>query len=359
MSAPSETITWRLVVGSATGSRHEREGRPNQDRSGAWAPDQGSRVAGSDGEDSYVSPEAVAGPVVVAVADGHGSERYTRSAKGAELAVSSAIEVLSAAAEPLAERLRAEEAAGQDRVAAEVARRIVEVWLSAVYADLEADPVDEGDPPEKAGGRPTTRASAKTVPYGTTLLASLVHDGVFLAVQIGDGALVAVRELGDNVGATEVEPTGEDAEPPARAVANVGARVFPASVGVGEETNSLCQPDSARFAQTHVSLSPPKLVMLVTDGFEKSFTDEAGFLASASDYLDYLEEPDGVATVTENLGAWLSGTSAEGAGDDTSLAIAFASGRTVRSGPEPAASGGPARLLPSIKTLISRLSRGQ
>src|SRR5688500_15700808 len=77
--------SWRVLGSSRRGASHVRSGLPNQDAIG-WqvAPDEGT--------------------VALAVADGHGSARCTRSDTGARLAVRAALEILATlepgAAEP-------------------------------------------------------------------------------------------------------------------------------------------------------------------------------------------------------------------------------------------------------------------
>jgi serine/threonine protein phosphatase PrpC len=79
---PSE---WRVIGKSVQGSTHLRAQKANQDAI-AWYPDEGHGL-----------------PRIVAVADGHGSEKHFRSHIGAGLATRTAIDVLREFAEHLPE----------------------------------------------------------------------------------------------------------------------------------------------------------------------------------------------------------------------------------------------------------------
>ena len=69
------TSSWSVITGSAIGKTHVRKGTPNQDAVGFYQfPGSGSAC-------------------VLAVSDGHGSEKCARSEIGSSLAVNSAIKV--------------------------------------------------------------------------------------------------------------------------------------------------------------------------------------------------------------------------------------------------------------------------
>ena len=113
---PSE---WRVIGRSVQGSTHLRDQKPNQDAI-RWYPDKGCGL-----------------PLIVAVADGHGSAKYFRSHFGAQLATGTAVDVLREFAEHLPED--EELMMVIDRLPAAIERR----WKQAVDDHLIENPFDE------------------------------------------------------------------------------------------------------------------------------------------------------------------------------------------------------------------------
>lgn len=357
--APVTRSLWRCMAASATGSRHIREGKPNQDSAGVHivGADEG-RTVGAVGGPAYLTPEPHRGPVVLAVADGHGSDRYTRSDRGSQFAVRAAREVLSDNATALAAALPGAEEEDREQIGREVARRIVDVWRRLVFEDVQDDPLATPVAADKTP-RPTSVARAPSVPYGTTLLAALVSDEVCVYIQIGDGAMVTVHRPNeptdegaalDSGGRTSEETDG------VRGARPRVERVFPKGDEIGEGTDSLCQPDPTQVANVRVTAAPPPaLVLLATDGFDKAFEDEDGFLEAATDYLGLFESSDGLEVLESNVEGWLSETSAGGTGDDTSIVVAhLAAEETVE--PEQANPAEPRWRIPfvSLSALFGR-----
>ena len=112
---PSE---WRVIGKSVKGSTHLRDQKPNQDAI-AWHPNEGHGL-----------------PLILAVADGHGSTKYFRSHFGAQLATRTAIDVLREFADRLPEN--GEMAFGLDRLPAAIERQ----WKRAVDDHLLENPLD-------------------------------------------------------------------------------------------------------------------------------------------------------------------------------------------------------------------------
>src|SRR4051812_9146589 len=77
MAEDKQTTRWRVIGQSVRGATHERTGMPNQDAI-RWLPESGATL-----------------PLILAVADGHGSPRSFRSETGARLAVEIATQVIS------------------------------------------------------------------------------------------------------------------------------------------------------------------------------------------------------------------------------------------------------------------------
>jgi serine/threonine protein phosphatase PrpC len=258
---------WQVAGQSVRGAVHERNGLPNQDA---------IRWLAAAGHGSSI---------VLAVADGHGSARYSRSHTGARLAVESSTELVQ-------EFLNSQIEAGnlsliKDATEEWLPRAIVRKWVELVLEDLNSDPI--GDEPEQS-----------VVAYGTTLLVAAVTEQFALYLQIGDGEILTVSESGE-----VTRPLTKD------------DRLF------GNETTSLCAPEAWRdFRVSFQSFnqSPPALILLTTDGYPNSFRHESGFFKVGSDILNMIRE-NGLAFINENLSGWLSDSTRAGSGDDVTLGI--------------------------------------
>ena len=261
------SIQWQVVGQTVRGAAHDRNGLPNQDAI-YWLPASGH---GSS--------------VVLAAADGHGSARYSRSHIGAALAVENAAALVD-------EFLNSQEDVANLSLIKHATeewlpRALVRTWSEAVAEHLKADPM-------------SSEVSESSVAYGATLLVSAVTERFVMYLQLGDGEILSVSENGE-----VVRPLVKD------------ERLF------GNETTSLCAPEAWR--DFRVSFQPlthsrPALILLSTDGYPNSFRDEAGFLQVGSDILQMVRK-NGLASVNDNLEAWLRDSTRAGSGDDVTLGI--------------------------------------
>ena len=257
---------WQVAGQSVRGALHERNGLPNQDAI-HWLPASGH---GSS--------------IVLAVADGHGSARYSRSHIGARLAVESSTqlvqEFLDSQADPRNLSLI------KDTTEEWLPRALVRKWIDVVNEHLNSDPLGAPD--------------QNLIAYGSTLLVTAVTDQFAIYLQLGDGEILTVSESGE-----VSRPLTKD------------DRLF------GNETTSLCAPDAWRDFRVSFQLfthSPPALILLSTDGYPNSFRDESGFFKVGSDILSMIRE-HGLSFIKENLGGWLSDSTRAGSGDDVTLGI--------------------------------------
>ena len=253
---------WQVAGQSVRGAVHERNGLPNQDAI-YWLP--------ASGEGSYI---------VLAVADGHGSARYSRSHIGAALAVESATHLVHEFINSQADSLSLIKDATEDWLP----RALVRKWVEVVTEHFNADPLDE----------------ESVVAYGATLLVAAVTERFALYLQLGDGEILTVSESGE-----VTRPLTKD------------DRLF------GNETTSLCAPDAWR--DFRVSFQPfvhssPALILLSTDGYPNSFRHESGFFKVGSDILNMIREND-LSFIKVNLAGWLSDSTRAGSGDDVTLGI--------------------------------------
>ena len=257
---------WQVAGQTVRGAAHERNGLPNQDAI-HWLPVEGH---GSS--------------IVLAVADGHGSARYSRSHIGARLAVESSVQLVR-------EFLDSQTGDGnlsliKDATEEWLPRALVRKWVELVGEHLNSDPLGEPEP--------------SVIAYGATLLVAAVTEQFALYLQLGDGEILTVSESGE-----VTRPLMKD------------ERLF------GNETTSLCAPDAWRDFRVSFqpfNQSPPALILLSTDGYPNSFRHESGFFKVGSDILNMIRE-NGLSFIKENLGGWLSDSTHAGSGDDVTLGI--------------------------------------
>lgn len=260
-AAATAEPAWRVGGASVRGASHIRNGAPNED---AW----------------LCQPASPGRPLTAAVADGHGAAVHFRSRQGAEIAVRAAAAVLDA---------QIDDADGGELAGAALAR-----WRSEVRAHMAAHPYADA---ERRLAEPPPLS-----PYGATLIAAGLNDGVLALLQIGDGDLI----LGYPDGRLE-RPL-----PPGPALA-------------GELTFSLCQEDALSSFRSATLWRDadgawPDFVFMATDGVSKSFRSDDAFeaeiarlrVAARADWNDFLGQ----------LPGWLSNVSNNGSGDDATLCVA-------------------------------------
>ena len=251
---------WSIIGDSVRGAAHYRNNKPNQD---AWA---------------FVQNEVCN---VLAVADGHGSNKHTLSDIGAKLAVQVALELLN----EFAHADTGSNAKQIKQAADYLPSQLVQTWRAAV---------DEHD----AGQ--TESAKDRYSLYGTTLIAALLSTHFALYLQIGDGDLLLLGKTGI------YSPLPKNP----RLIAN--------------ETYSLCE-DKALY---HIELTlqffdhnpPPELIFLATDGYSNSFTDTADFQQAVQDFQLQITT-HGADKIQQCLADWLNETSEQGSGDDVTVAM--------------------------------------
>lgn len=233
---------FRTFCRSVRGASHTERNAPCEDASGAFSADGGAYH-------------------VIAVADGHGDFRCFRSQKGAELAVSVAMDFLKEVAE---EKRTAPEAVRErffhdmfdnPRYRQWEFRRwsdvILSRWNEALRRDYDANP----PAPEELESLPERlrRPDAVAHIYGTTLIAALYFPPALMLLQQGDGRCEVFYADG-----TVNQPVPWDG----RCEGNV--------------TTSLCDPDatvSFRSRIVNLDETPVAACYLGTDGVEDAYRD--------------------------------------------------------------------------------------
>jgi serine/threonine protein phosphatase PrpC len=281
-------IEWRIIGETVPGASHLRAGIPNQDAI------------------LQVRESGRSLPIILSVADGHGSPKCFRSDYGSRFAVKKSAQIVG---EFLDERrgkfdLAEIETKGKDYLPKEFVkkwRKTVEYHLkNNSFTDEEFKKLEEKS---GAGARKLIEENP-LLAYGTTSLTVAMEEDFVLYLQLGDGDILNVSETGE-----VTKPLPEDA----RLLAN--------------ETTSMCLKDAEKdfrfFVQKISSEQSPALVLLSTDGYLNSFSDEAGFFQAGTDILNMLAAENGFGAVNENLKAWLEEATQMGSGDDCTVGIIY------------------------------------
>ena len=283
---------WRVWSASVRGASHLRSQTPNQDA-----------VAHSLDESN---PR---GSVILAVADGHGSDRSFRSDIGSQFAVTLAIETCRNFANDIREKTpsQVEELAKQ-----RLPTLLMKQWQSEIGQHWRNNPLTDVECERWPAARDLASRETEATPkeifrvYGSTLLVILADEAYALFLQLGDGDLLVVQD---------------DAE----ANLSVSRPIARDETLIANETTSLCQLDAAAKFQVRLSVfgeRPPALLLACTDGYSNGFETPEGFEQVGPDLCRALRQ-DGVAAIGEELPAELERVSSLGSGDDVTAGFIF------------------------------------
>lgn len=268
-------VCWQTLISSVRGAAHLRQGLPNQD----------AFFSVQDRKNNVV---------IMAVADGHGSPHYVRSQVGSRLAVRETVSGLynwyKTYKFPINfSRLK------YDAIST-VPRMLVKKWSLAVQNHLQYCHLSPDEQEQINGHLPAENS------YGTTLLVVLLTRSFVVYWQLGDGDIL------------HVQPNG------------VVIRPLPKNEQLlANETFSLCQKEAwydfqCRFQRLEREF--PQLILLATDGYANSFSQEEDFLQVAED-LCKLSRKKGINHIQQQLPTWLQETSIRGSGDDITVGLIF------------------------------------
>ena len=262
------------------GATHERNGKPLQD--------------------SKKIVEVSDDIVIMAVADGHGSEKCLRSERGSLIAVNTFCEVMN----------RYLTSYGQDKKGMETlltflnregdtrfAQDVCEEWQSRVKHSFNKNKILSLI---DTNGQVDWKSAYSL--YGTTLLGVLITKDFVFSFQIGDGDIVFATE-------SKCYPLVEPEK------------------FLGTETHSLSKVDAWRKSVASIRRKDaekdlPYMYMLSTDGFANSYANDDVFKDTCREYCEMINQ-HGFEAVKENLAKWLKETSDGGCGDDVTAAIAY------------------------------------
>ena len=295
MIDPLNPPQWHCIGCSVRGASHFRNELPNQDAI-AWYPNDPEMGSGT--------------PLILAIADGHGSPKSFRSDVGSKLAVETAIRLMHEFFIEGKPRIDVSDLKTVNDVAHNLfPQRLVYEWSISVQQHWQKHPLTENDSgcdrliqKEGEAVRSAIEQDPK-VAYGTTLLTVLITESFILYVQLGDGDIVCIDAQG-----AVTRPLSHDPKL------------------MGNETTSLCMV--APWQEFRITLEQyppgkpetmPALILVSTDGYANSFPSEAEFLKIAPDYLQMTRE--GLHNVASQLPKFLEETSLHGSGDDITLGM--------------------------------------
>lgn len=221
------------------------------------------------------------GFLIAAAADGHGSKACPYSSEGAQIAVRTAVKLLSSILmQDLKEAQFTISANKDDRIP----KQLEIMWKNAVKEHHEKQCRNASD-------------SLFTL-YGTTLNVVAATDDFVFFVKVGDGDIVMISEDG-------------------------AAEILPVEEKIGEDTESLCLDEAWKYVHTHImqlTEKGPLMFLVSTDGYSNSFTDKAGFKKAGEDIYQMWRR-DGLDHIKKSLPHWLRQSSDKGSGDDISLGV--------------------------------------
>jgi len=275
---------WAAVASSIVGDLHIKKNLPNQDAIAYY------RLPGSDPA------------FVMAVSDGHGSEKCPRSDIGSALAVNTAVKVFIDAWSVMKSKLADSETAEKTsalvnierHLRKDITKQLVDNWISAVETHSSSAPF-----------RIEQDQTKRLLAYGATLTVVFLCEHFTVCMRLGDCELLIVSS---DLKVNRIAPRNREQ--------------------VGEDTDSLCMPNAdKRFSVSfhkagNTEVGCGKLYLLCSDGYEKAFESNAGFEQSAVDFAKLVSSGRGRDTVEHELESWLREYS-NFSGDDVSVGLLF------------------------------------
>lgn len=234
---------------------------------------------------------------VMVVADGHGSEKYSRSDVGAHFAVEAgrdaATELVIGLASMREEHPDDWQKLVQHEVSHRLGRVLVQRWRTRVHEHAASHPeigVEVG-------------SDAWLERYGSTVALVILYDDRWLiTANLGDSAIFVARGGGDAYSISELSAQQSE--------------------GIGLGTDSLVSPRAHylwRFAMVSTTHEPPAMVLLTTDGLTDSLDNPHDSIRDLCEQtmrhgMDWLER-----RLPRQLARW----SSDGVGDDMGCIVWF------------------------------------
>lgn len=283
-------LKWGILGNSIRGPNHQISGLPNQDS---------IRICcGADSKGT-----------IIAVADGHGSSIHFRSGTGSQIAVDTAVDILS-------NKFRNLDVLEIRRCVKDMPDLICKAWNNRTIMHYAQNQFSKNElmlVEDQIWGKDfleQVKLNAR-IAYGTTLLVVAIDASLILYMQIGDGDIIAVDENGNTR-----KPLPDDVQ---------YSRY---------QTKSLCSERAEldfRITTEDIDETNPVLVAASTDGYSNSFRNSEDFLKVGNAYRDLLRII-GPHLLQKILGNLLLRTTSSGSGDDISIAMAYRSDKIVGNG---------------------------
>lgn len=248
-------------------------------------------------QDYAVASDAAPNCSVIVVADGHGGDNYFRSDRGAKfIAQSAAAELMDFVADGNPIRLRG--VAERQKLMTELFDRILTRWHEQIQADMFDEPFSESQMENVSAKVRQEYLEGKEVEraYGTTLIAVIITERFWIAIQLGDGRCIAIRPDGSCEQTIRFDERCRD-----------------------NLTTSVCDPDAIKEFRYSFSEQLPAAVFAFTDGVETAFNDMDGVYGFCQELSStYLKQgKNGLNKAMEQM---LPILSKKGNGDDVSIA---------------------------------------
>lgn len=283
--------------GSVKGADHERRNLPCQD---SYSIRDNTFKSAQDEEVNHFYSELSDDTVIVAVADGHGSSSCPYSEIGSSIAVDVFSDIMAEYCCKYREDISSfEYLLKRESDVIRLSQTIESEWKLRIWRHYFF----------KKGDRPillTREKELERIPvyglYGTTLLGCLITESFVFFLQLGDGDINCVEE-------------------------NEVRNLVKSDKLLGVETHSLSKEKawtkvSTSFYPIEVFQNRPMMFMVSTDGLINSYATGKDFEKSCFDYL-HLIGRYGSVRVEEMLPEWLTTTSRNGCGDDTTVVFVY------------------------------------
>lgn len=247
--ALEERPFWMSIGDTLASEAHLKNGLPNQDSI------------------KTVNPENDDEPAILAVADGHGSQRSSRSHIGADIATDEAVNILKS----LAEKIKSGET--DENLENFVKFGISTMWKEKVGKHLKENPLTDEELKNYEGAEDLLH-SRPEFPYSANLAAAMAIGDTIVYVQIGDEANISVIDENDQV------------ESPIRPIDFVKAKENKSETYSADSLSRREAPDMIKVKV--VRDKNPKFIFIATDGFFLAYKDEESFKKQFKDDSDTL-----------------------------------------------------------------------
>ena len=239
---------------------------------------------------------------ICVVADGHGSDNYPRTDRGARYAVDAAIKCICEFIEnAIPEQVNNDEKQGYSLLT-QLSKSILREWYQRVEDNYNQNPIDKSELTNVSDRYKKVYLSSDKdsrkieKAYGCTLIAVALTSEYSFGLQIGDGRCVVVDQYGDF---SEPIPWDEDCQ------LNV--------------TTSICDSDAIDEFRFCILQRMPVAIFCGTDGIDDSYSNSEELYALYRSILDVFAE-HGPETGKREIREYLPILTKKGCGDDVSIA---------------------------------------